>query len=253
MERGIHIEVADTAEALALKALRMSARMANESVRERERFTVAVSGGSTPRPMYRKLSEEPWRSEMPWERTHIFWVDERCVPARDPASNYGASKADFIGRIPVPPGQIHPMPGDLDPDEGAERYEAGLIRFFGLKPGGVPVFDLMLLGIGRDGHTASLFPGQTSLDEKDRLVISVTGGDPFLPRLTLTYPVINYARHAIFLVSGEGKADIVRAVLEHRDKTLPAQRVRPTHGEVTWLLDRDAASMLSQGVLHEHS
>ena len=248
----MHIVVEDTPEALTLEALRMLVRIADESVRERDRFSVAISGGSTPRPLYRKLAEEPWRSEMPWEHTHIFWVDERCVPARDPASNYGAARADFLDRIPTPSRHIHPMPGDLDPEEGAEGYEAGLIRFFGLRQGELPVFDLMLLGIGRDGHTASLFPGQPSLDEKERLVISVTGGDPFLPRLTLTCPVMNHARHAIFLVSGEGKADIMRAVLENRDQTLPAQRIQPKHGDLTWFLDRDAACMLSEGVLHEH-
>lgn len=253
MDRGIQIVVEDTSEALIRKALQLFARFADEGVREKDRFFVALSGGSTPVPMYRKMGEEPWRSAIPWNRTHIFWVDERCVPVRDPASNYGAAKGDFVGRIPIPPAQIHPMPGDLDPAEGAERYEAGLIGCFGLKPREFPVFDLVLLGLGRDGHTASLFPGQTSLDEDERLVISVTGGEPFLPRLTLTFPVINHARHAIFLVSGKGKADILRAVLDDKDETRPARRVRPGNGDVTWLLDRDAASMLSKGVLHEHS
>lgn len=249
MDTGIHVAVADTPGELTLKALQLFLRTAKETLEKKDRFTVAISGGSTPRPLYKKMGEEPWCSEIPWERTHIFWVDERCVPPFDPASNYGAAKSDFLDRIPIPPGQIHPMPGDLNPVEGAREYEMGLARFFGLKPGAFPVFDFMLLGIGKDGHLASLFPGQESLNEKKSLVISVKGGAPFVNRLTMTYPVINHARHTVFLVSGKGKAQITKAVLDEKNETLPAQRLRPVKGRVTWLLDRDAASLLSKRVV----
>lgn len=251
MGRDIHIDIADSPDALVVRAFEHFSRIAEETLGERDRFTVAISGGSTPRPLYRRMGEDPWRPRIPWEQTHLFWVDERCVPARDPASNYGAAKSDFLDRVPIPPGQIYPMPGEGEPEEGAERYESGLRRFFGLAPGTVPVFDFMLLGIGRDGHIASLFPGQASLEEKKRLILPVTGGKPFVPRLTMTYPVINHARHVIFLVSGKGKASVIYAVLVQRDATLPARRVRLEKGEVTWLLDRGAASMLSEEVLGE--
>ncbi|MBW2205879.1 MAG: 6-phosphogluconolactonase [Deltaproteobacteria bacterium] len=253
MSKGIRIEIANNPDELVIKAFHLFVQIGQETLGEKDRFSIAISGGSTPRPLYRKMGEEPWRSKIPWERTHIFWVDERCVPPLDPASNYGAAKSDFLDRIPIPPGQIHPMPGELDPAEGARRYENDLKSFFGLKPGAVPVFDFMLLGIGKDGHMASLFPGQKSLDEKKSLVISVTGGDPLVPRLTMTYPLINHARHAVFLVSGRGKAEVLRAILEYKDETLPAHMIQPKQGKVTWLLDRDAASMLSEGLLHEKS
>jgi 6-phosphogluconolactonase len=253
MGKDIRIDTAENPDELILKAFQFFIQTAEETLEKKDRLTVAISGGSTPRPLYRRLGEDPWRLRIPWERTHIFWVDERCVPAHDPASNYGAAKSDFLDRVPIPPGQIYPMPGEGDPEKGAERYESGLKRFFGLVPDAVPVFDFMLLGVGRDGHIASLFPGQASLEEKKRLILSVTGGDPLVPRLTMTYPVINHARHTMFMVSGKGKADIIYAVFAQQDNTLPAQRIRPERGKVTWILDRDAASMLSEEVLGEYS
>lgn len=251
MGKGIHIEIADNPDELVSRAFQRFVQTAEDTLKKSDRFSIAISGGSTPRPLYKKMGEEPWRSKIPWQQTHIFWVDERCVPPLDPASNYGAAKSDFLDRIPIPSGQIYPMHGECDPEEGARDYEIDLARFFGLKPGAVPIFDFMLLGIGKDGHMASLFPGQESLDEKKRLVISVTGGDPNVPRMTMTYPLINQARHGVFLVSGRGKAEVLRAILEYRDRTLPAQRIQPKQGPVTWLLDRDAASLLSEGLLHE--
>lgn len=253
MGKGIRIDIAENPDELILKAFQFFVQTAEESLEKKDRFTVAISGGSTPRPLYRRLGEGPWCSKVPWEQTHIFWVDERCVPAHDPASNYGAAKSDFLDQIPIPRGQIYPMPGALDPEQGAETYEADLKSFFELAPGTVPVFDFMLLGIGKDGHMASLFPGQNSLEEKKRLIIPVTGGDPFVPRLTMTYPVINHARCGMFLVSGKGKAQVINAVLAKRDETLPAQRIRPAQGQLRWLLDRDAASMLSEEVLGEYN
>lgn len=253
MGKDIRIDVADNPDELVLKAFQFFVHKAEETLKINARFSVAISGGSTPRPLYRMMGQGPWGAKTPWRQTHIFWVDERCVPEQDPASNYGAAKSDFLDRIPIAPGQIYPMPGDLDPEEGAARYEAALRRFFGLRQGSFPVFDFMLLGIGRDGHVASLFPGQRSLDEDKRLIIPVTGGDPFVPRLTMTCPVINHARHVMILVSGKAKAEIIGAVLEQEDETLPAQRIRPEQGEVIWLMDRDAASMLSKGVLREYA
>ena len=253
MGTGIYIEIADNPDELIHRAFLHLAQAAQEALERKDRFAIAISGGSTPRPLYKKMGAAPWSDEIPWQRTYIFGVDERCVPPEDPASNYGAARSDFLNRVPIPPGQIYPMPGERDPVEGAARYEDGLTGFFSLKPGAVPIFDFMLLGVGSDGHMASLFPGQDSLDERKRLIIPVTGGDPFVPRLTMTYPVINRTRYGVFLVSGKGKANILKAVLVQKDENLPARRVRPENGVLYWLMDRDAASKLPSEVLHEYS
>jgi 6-phosphogluconolactonase len=213
-----------------------------ESLKEKGHFFVALSGGSTPRGMHRILAGRP---SLPWGGAQIFWGDERCVSATDPLSNYGAAWEDFLGKVPLSAEQIHPMPGQMKPEEGALQYERELVAAFGLEEGEFPEFDLIFLGLGKDGHTASLFPGQSSLLETKKMVVAVRGGDPDVSRLTLTYPVFNRARHIVFIVSGKEKGQVVRGVLEAKDKRLPALRVRPVSGLVTWLLDREAASPLS--------
>jgi 6-phosphogluconolactonase len=219
---------------LARRGAVMFSRMAAENVALRGRFVVAISGGSTPRPMHRIFCEEPHLSTIPWNRTHIFWVDERCVPLDDPASNYSAARADFIDKIPIPEKQVHPMPVDFAPEEGAATYQRELVHFFQTQPLEIPVFDLICLGIGTDGHTASLFPGQSALSDKERLVVPVRGGDPHVSRLTMTFP----------LVSGKDKSTILKAILEGPPGRFPAQYIRPLHGNLTWLLDREATSLL---------
>jgi len=220
------------------------AMTARDSVAEKGRFVVAVSGGSTPRLMHRMLSGTPYSSEIPWDKTHIFWVDERCVPENNPASNYESAKNDFLDHVPIPLKQVHYIPGRIPPEEGELQYQQNLIDLFQVKEGEFPAFDLIFLGIGADGHTASLFPGHHALNEKKRLVMAVKGGDPDVFRLTMTYPVLNHARHVIFLVSGKDKAAIVRALFEDSHALLPAQRIQPLSGALTWLLDREAASAL---------
>ena len=157
------IIIKDSPDSLAREAAEIFVAMARESVAHRDHFSVAISGGSTPRHMHKMLAEDPYLSEMPWYKTHIFWVDERCVPENDPASNYGAAKSDFIDRVPVPKVNIHPMPCRVSPEDGAIRYQRELIDFFQSGDDRFPVFDLIFLGIGTDGHTASLFPGQRAL------------------------------------------------------------------------------------------
>lgn len=205
-------------------------------------FTAAISGGVTPRALHRMLAEEPFLFRIPWDRTHIFWVDERCVPQSDPASNYGAAREDFLNRIPIPIEQIHPMPGNIPPEDGAMKYQKELMDCLDPPAGELPVLDLVLLGLGKDGHSASLFPGQESLDEKERLVLAVKSGNPNVNRLTMTLPVLNNARRIVFMVAGREKASVVRSVLEDRQADLPAQRIQPIHGKPTWLLDCEAAS-----------
>jgi 6-phosphogluconolactonase len=209
-------------------------------------FTVALSGGSTPRGMHRRLAEEPFRSRISWEKTHIFWVDERCVPTEDPASNYGAARKDFIDRLPISNKNIHPMPVHMPPDEGAVHYQKEVTDFFETGTREIPIFDLILLGIGTDGHTASLFPETSALEEKKQLMSMVKDGMPKVNRLTMTYPILNQARQVVFLASGKGKAEIIRAILEKKQRGLPASGIQPRSGKLVWLLDREAASLLSK-------
>ena len=242
MEKG-QIIIADDPDDLALRAAQMFTASARHCILDKGGFTVVLSGGSTPRPIHRLLSKEPFVSQMPWDMTHMFWVDERCVPYDHPYSNFGAARKDLIDRVNVPKFHVHPMPTDILPQMGAIRYQEELTGFFKLKRGGIPRFDLIILGIGDDGHTASLFPGKHMTTENDRLVMSVRGGNPDVDRITLTLSVINNAGEVMFIASGRRKADIVRLVLQDTQRTLPAQKVCPVNGSLTWLVDREAASL----------
>ena len=222
---------------------------AKDCVTQKNLFTVAISGGSTPRDMHKLLAEEPYLSDIPWKKTHIFWVDERCVSVEDPASNFGLAKKDFLERIPIPLEQIHPMPGEFAPEEGAKKYQEEMEKVFQTKEENSPVFDLIILGMGKDGHTASLFPGAKFPRAPGKWVITVKGGNPNVYRLTLTYDVLNRAKRVCFLVSGQEKASIVKTVLENKDARLPAQEIQPVKGELTWLLDKEAASLLTEPLL----
>ena len=220
------------------------AESAGHAMERKGFFTAALSGGSTPRGMHRRLAEEPFRSCISWKKTHIFWVDERCVPLEDPASNYGAARKDFIDRLPIFKNNIHPMPVHMAPDEGSIHYQKEITNFFETGPHEIPVFDLILLGIGTDGHTASLFPETSALEEQKQLISIVKAGMPNVNRLTMTYPILNRARKVVFLASGKGKADIIQAILEKKQRGLPALGIQPHSGKLVWLLDREAASLL---------
>ncbi len=238
---------------LAKTAANIFRSMAKDCVMQTDFFTVAISGGSTPRDMHKLLAEEPYRSEIPWKETHIFWVDERCVGVDDPASNFGLAKKDFLERIAIPLEQIHPMPGEFAPEEGAKNYQGEMEKIFQTKEEDLPIFDLIFLGMGKDGHTASLFPGAKSSHAPGRWVIAVKGGDPNVNRLTLTYDVLNRAKRVYFLVSGREKAPIVKTVLENKDVRLPAQKIQLVKGKLTWLLDKEAASLLSKEMICDAS
>jgi 6-phosphogluconolactonase len=241
------IIIKDNPTHLALAAANIFTTIARESVTQRRHFSVAISGGSTPKDMHRMLAEDPFRSDIPWDRTYIFWVDERCVPENNSASNYGAAKREFLDKVPVPEANIYPMPGKASPEDGAVKYQGELIDFFQLAAATFPVFDLIFLGIGTDGHTASLFPGHRTLEEKTKLVVAVKGGNPDVNRLTMTYPILNRARHIVLLVSGEEKAAVLGIIFENSKAQLPAQMIQPISGKLTWLLDNEAASLVSGG------
>lgn len=215
-----------------------------EAVATRGRFTVALSGGSAPPCLYRALVAPPWSERVDWSRWHVFLGDDRLVPADDERSNYGLARRMLLDHVPVPPEQVYPPPVEAGaPDAVARAYEARLRAVFARFAEPVPRFDFVLLGLGSDGHTASLFPGMPSLQEQDRLVVASPPGvlPPPVDRVTFTFPLLNAARAVLFLVAGEDKAATVRRVLD-ADPDLPATHVRPWDGELRWLLDRSAAA-----------
>ena len=239
------IHLFDDLEALSRGAAEFFAATARNAVAARGRFSIALSGGSTPRRTYEMLARPTFRDRVDWARAHIFWGDERCVDPDDPRSNARLAQEALLRQVPVPAGQVHPMDCLPDPREAARRYEALLQSFFA---GGEPCFDLILLGLGENGHTASLFPGDPVLGERERWVAPVYLVEQDLHRLTLTAPLLNQAREVVFLVAGAAKAAVVREVLQGpRDPLrLPAQLIHPEGGELHWLLDNEAAGTLSR-------
>ncbi len=218
--------------------------LANEAVRDHEAFRVALSGGSTPKKLYSLLACPEFSMRVPWHVVHLFWGDERCVPPDDPESNYGMVRNVLLQRVPIPATNVHPIHGEIDPGQAAAEYEALLRESFGTDSNKVPRFDLVLLGLGVDGHTASLFPGTSVLEETKRLAIALYVEKLNAHRISLTLPVINRAAVVVFLVAGQGKRSIVASVPgDSGEKAeLPAQRVRPTDGKLIWLLDAPAAA-----------
>ena len=239
------ITVADP-QLLAARAADEFAANALLAIRDRSRFAVALSGGSTPRAMLEALSAR----RLDWPAIHFFWSDERCVGPDDPNSNYRMAREALLSRVGVPESNVHRMRGELAPSAGASAYDAELNAFFG---NNAPVFDLLFLGLGPDGHTASLFPGTEALDIHDVWCAANQVNEPVASpwRLTLTYPAINAARRIIFLVEGVEKADILATVLggEKDVRRYPAQGIAPTDGELVWLVDSAAAAKLSSSLL----
>lgn len=242
------VQVVPDAETLARAAADRVTEIARAAIEAQGRVTIALSGGSTPRALFRLLSQEPWREWIDWERLYVFWGDERTVPPDDPESNYRMAHEELLARVPIPAGQIHRMRGEDDPSEAARSYEAVLREVFALAPGAWPRFDLILLGIGADGHTASLFPGTAALHETERLVVANEVPQLSTTRLTLTAPVITAAAQVLVLAAGADKADAVRrAIAGPRDlEETPSQLLRDARGEVTWLLDEAAAADLPE-------
>ncbi|MEW6660343.1 MAG: 6-phosphogluconolactonase [Thermodesulfobacteriota bacterium] len=230
-------------ETLSRAAAQLFARQAEQAVKVRARFSVALSGGQTPRRTYEILAQPPFRDQVPWEQTHVFWGDERCVAPDDPRSNARLAREAFLERVPLPPAQIHPISCIGSPATAAREYAALLRQFFEAGP---PRFDLIFLGLGEDGHTASLFPYDRALEERRRWTAAVYVPAQDLHRVTLTATVINQARVVAFLVAGGAKAGVLREVMQKpRDPwRLPAQLIKPEPGELYWLVDREAAGQL---------
>jgi 6-phosphogluconolactonase len=237
------IRVFNDLEALSLAAAEMFAELANQAIATRGRFCVALSGGNTPRRLYEVLANTPVQERIHWESVHVFWGDERCVPADDPRSNFRMARKILLNHVPVPANQIHSIQGDLSPALAAAQYETELRDFFKDQP---PVFDLVLLGLGENAHTASLFPHTLVLDEKEHWVKEVFVAEGGMYRVTLTAPLINQAKEVIFLVNGVDKALALQSVLEgaYQPHELPAQLIRPNGAHPIWLVDKAASHKL---------
>jgi 6-phosphogluconolactonase len=232
----------DAAE-LARRAAEQLAARAAESIARTGRFAVALSGGSTPRTVYSLLAAPEFRDRIDWPRVHLFWGDERCVSPVHPDSNFRMVQEALLSKIAIPAENIHRMMGENEPAAAAAAYEQDLKKLFGANQGDWPRFDLIFLGLGEDGHTASLFPGSAALSEDKRWVAVAYVERLRAHRLTLTFPVINAAKQITFLVSGASKRAIVKQLLgagaEAAD--FPAAKVRPVDGKHTWLITQDAA------------
>lgn len=247
---GDEVVICPDLEGLGGRAALLFARSAEEAVARQGRFAVALSGGSTPRRLYQSLARPELAEKIPWRRVHLFWGDERVVPPDHPDSNYRMAHEALIAHIPIPPENVHRMPGEEhDLEKGARAYEKTLRAFFQPSADEWTSFDLILLGVGSDGHTASLFPGSPALEEPRRWVAAVDVKSLQAARLTLTLPVLNHARQVGFLAAGKEKGPILREILseKHSRTDLPAQKVRPRNGRRIFLLDQEAAALIGEG------
>jgi 6-phosphogluconolactonase len=246
-EGAVHLEQLDDLQAVARRAAELFVERAR-AARTRGRFTVALSGGSTPRSLHTLLAGPDSRNQVDWTQVQFYWGDERYVPPDDPESNYRMARETLLDKLPeVRPQQIHRIPTELpDPGQVADLYEQELHREFALAAGALPRFDLIYLGLGPDAHTASLFPHTEALHVRERLVVANYVPKLASTRITMTAPVLNAAATVAFLVAGSDKAAALAAVLEGpRDpETYPAQLVQPAHGTLYWLVDRAAAAGL---------
>lgn len=228
---------------LSIGAADEIATLAQEAVKKNGRFTISLSGGSTPRQLYSLLASEPWVKQMPWGKTHIFFGDERCVSQSDNNSNFKMINDALLSKVPIPKSNIHaPFGQDANPEEAAAQYQQQLMEFFGSQP----VFDLVLLGLGPEGHTASIFPNSPALAERQKLVMAYNVDAEHGWRLTMTLPLINAARHIMFFVAGEDKKDILCQILSpgSNGHNIPATLIRPADGTLSWYLDDAAAEKI---------
>jgi 6-phosphogluconolactonase len=236
------------AAALARRAAQYFVEMIGEAVAGRGRARVAISGGSTPKAAFQLLADggQPWRARMPWDKLDLYWVDERTVPPDNAESNFRMTREALLDHVPLQAGQIHRMEGELEPAVAAAQYESELRDSFRLEGGESPRFDLVSLGMGDDGHTASLFPHTAALHELSRLVTANQVPQKDTWRITLTWPVINHSSSVFFLIAGADKASVLHEVLMGpRDpERLPSQLIWPASGILTLILDKAAASLL---------
>lgn len=242
-KRGQEVRVVPDDDALAHAAAELFTTCFRNAVASHNRFTVAVSGGSTPRRLYALLGLPPYCEGLDWNALHLFWVDERCVPPGHTESNYTLVRDTLLSRVPVPERNVHRIRGEEGPERAASLYEKELKTFFAASE--VPVFDLILLGVGEDGHIASIFPGSPATRETTQLVMPVYRDPPELNRVTMTLRVLNNAGQIAFLVAGDRKQNVLHDILSGKHtRTSPAGLVQAMHGKLSWLLDERAAKKL---------
>ena len=239
------IRVSEDQSALAQAAAAYATECYNAAIDDHDYFAVALSGGSTPRALFELLAAPENAQHIGWSKVHVFWGDERTVPPDDPDSNYRMTKEALLDHVALPSSNVHRISGELEPALAAAEYEQTLRGFFATRSGKTR-FDLILLGIGDDGHTASLFPGTEALNETERLIVANHVPKLDTWRITLTAPVINDAAHVAFLVAGTGKAEVLKRVLQgpRQPHELPSQLIQPVDGELVWLVDKAAAAQL---------
>lgn len=239
------VRIFEDLDTLSHAAADVFVESAAEAMLQRGSFLTALSGGSTPQALYQRLALTPYREQVDWAHTHFFWGDERCVPPEDLENTYRQVHDILLAHVPVQPGNIHRIRSDLPPEAAAEDY-ARVLMEHAMPPLEWPRFDLVLLGLGSDGHTASIFPGSDPNPASAMLAVTGEYQDRPAQRVTMTPPVFNSARRILFLVSGEGKSAILADVLndEANPERLPAQRIRPLDGQLIWMVDQAAASRL---------
>lgn len=233
---------------LAHAAVVRFVQLAQEAIEARDQFTVALSGGSTPKALYALLATEPWQNQISWDQVHLFWGDERHVPPNDSSSNFRMTQEQLLSKVPIPPENVYRIQAENpNANAAAAEYERDLKQFFQLGEHQFPRFDLVMLGMGANGHTASLFPGTAAVHEQTRLVVAPWVEELKTDRITLTPPVINNAAEIIFFVTGSDKAAMLKTVLEgaYQPDRFPAQVIRPTQGKLVWMIDQAAAGSLS--------
>lgn len=240
------IKFYESGEDLALAAAQYVVHVGQRAIDSSGRFSIALAGGSTPRSLYQLLTSEMFKIRLAWEKVHVFWGDERPVPPEHPDSNFRMAQETLLSGVSISAGNIHRMKGELPPQDAAREYENELRRFFSEHPW--PQLDLVLLGMGDDGHTASLFPNTAALQEKERWVTANPVEKLSTIRITLTVPAINAARHVLFLVQGENKAEPLKAVIEgsHQPENFPSQFIQPAQGTLVWMVDKAAGAQLEE-------
>lgn len=239
------MEVYPNLNELSIAAAKYIMDISNEAIREKGKFTISLSGGNTPEKLYSILAKAPFREQMQWEKTFVFWGDERCVPLDDTRNNAYQAKLALLDKVPIPPGNIYRIPVNLSPAKAATVYQREVKDFFGKEP---VRFDVMLLGLGENGHTASLFPGTNVLTEKAIGIRDVYVEEENMHRITMTPTLINEAHHILFLVSGEKKAEVLTKILDgsYDSQEYPAELIKPLYGELRWFIDFAAASHFQQ-------
>ena len=220
--------------------------LARQAVSDGRSFTIALSGGSTPKKLFELLASPEWRSKVPWDKIDFFWGDERYVPITDPSSNFRMTQEAMLSKVAIPPNHIHRWMTEKPAEEAAKLQDEEIRRVVKSDPGGLPQFDLVLLGLGTNGHTASLFPYQPALHEKSKLAFTEYIDEVKMQRLSFSVPLINAANQIVFLALGADKATVVREIVAgpFDPERLPAQLIRPTHGKLTWILDQESAQKL---------